>query len=147
MIPMWRCNEKNCSVGNNSQFSTVNFSFTTTGPVFFMQGLNEMWKIISEQFRIEIEKNDRWPFLDTVLIKSDHTIITDWFNKSTCSGRVINFNSHRLFSQKLNLIDNLNIRAILFSNKCFQSFNFDEKKSILLHKNYRRKLWGKNFKW
>lgn len=83
------------------------------------------------------------PFLYTVLIRSENGIITDWYNKPTYSGRVLNFNSQHPFSQKLNLIDNLKLRALRLSNECFHSSNLDKVKSILLQNNYPPKLLRK----
>ena len=46
------------------------------------------------QFTIEIEKDKKIPFLDLQLIRDNNKIITDWYQKSTFSGRILNFLSN-----------------------------------------------------
>ena len=52
-----------------------------------------------------------------IIIRYNNTIITDWFNKPTSSGRLINFRSNHPKQQKINIIYNLVDRAIFLSNK------------------------------
>ena len=48
-----------------------------------------------------------------------NNIITDWFNNSTSSGRLMNFRSNHPEQQKIKIIYNLVDRAISLSNKQF----------------------------
>ena len=46
------------------------------------------------QFTYELEQDKKINFLDMTLIRYNNTIITDWFNKPTSSGRLINYRSN-----------------------------------------------------
>ncbi|XP_058817193.1 uncharacterized protein LOC131680499 [Topomyia yanbarensis] len=55
------------------------------------------------QFTCEIESNNRLPYLDMVLIRTDEQrILTDWYKKPVASGRILNFLSLHPLTQKLN---------------------------------------------
>ncbi|XP_058445678.1 uncharacterized protein LOC131426919 [Malaya genurostris] len=55
------------------------------------------------QFTCEVENNNRLPYLDMVLIRTEkQTIVTDWYKKPVASGRLLNFFSFHPLSQKLN---------------------------------------------
>ena len=74
------------------------------------------------------------------LIRYNNTIITDWFNKPTSSGRLINFRSNHPKQQKINIVYNLVDRAISLSNKQFHKKNLNIVIQILQDNNYPRKF-------
>ena len=64
------------------------------------------------QFTIEREKNNSINFLDIQLIRTNNKIITNWFRKSTASGRYMNYLSHHPETQKIAIIYSLVDKAI-----------------------------------
>ncbi|XP_058817405.1 uncharacterized protein LOC131680714 [Topomyia yanbarensis] len=55
------------------------------------------------QFTCEIESNNRLPYLDMVLIRTnEQKIQTDWYRKPVASGRILNYLSFHPLTQKLN---------------------------------------------
>lgn len=93
------------------------------------------------KFTIELESRDNTlPFLDTLLIRRNNRIITDWYQKPTFSGRILNFNSKHNMAQKINIINNLKHRALKLSNNEFHEQNIIKIKSILEKNNYPAKF-------
>ena len=43
------------------------------------------------RFTLEIENDDRLPYLDTLVVKRDNIIKLDWYQKPMTSGRLINY--------------------------------------------------------
>lgn len=86
------------------------------------------------QFTVENEKDNKVPFLDTELIRCENnSIILNWYQKPTSSGRYINYYSSHPNSHKFNTViamknrvthisdekflrDNLNRLVLMFSN-------------------------------
>ena len=55
------------------------------------------------QFTYEVENNNRLPYLDMVLIRTnEQKIVTEWYKKPVASGRILNFLSMHPLAQKLN---------------------------------------------
>ncbi|XP_044757504.1 uncharacterized protein LOC123315739 [Coccinella septempunctata] len=93
------------------------------------------------KFTIEIEShNNSLPFLDTLLIRRDNRIITDWYQKPTFSGRILNFNSKHHMAQKINIINNLKHRALKLSDNEFHEKNIIKIQTILEKNNYPTKF-------
>ena len=88
------------------------------------------------QFTHEVEVNNSLNFLDLTLIKNNGRIITNWFQKKTCSGRILNFHSNHSIQQKRNIVSNLIDRAMLLSHVSFHKQNIDIVKNILMNNNY-----------
>lgn len=88
------------------------------------------------QFTHEIENNGRINFLDLTLIRQENQIKTNWFQKPTTSGRILNFNSFHSIQQKRNIIYNLIDRATLLSDKKFHSENIKKVKDLLYDNDY-----------
>lgn len=89
------------------------------------------------QFTIENEKDNRINFLDTIIIKDNNNIITtDWYQKSTFSGRILHFNSNHPKHQKIAMIYNLIDRALILSDKKFHHKNMSIVNQILSSNNY-----------
>ena len=75
-----------------------------------------------------------------IIIRYNNTIITDWFNKPTSSGRLINFCSDHPEQQRINIIYNHVDRAISLSNKQFHKKNLNIVIQILQDNNYSREF-------
>ena len=64
------------------------------------------------QFTHEMERNNRISFLDSEVIKLDNgKIVSNWYRKTTYSGRFLNISSHP-FQNKVAIIKNLVDRAV-----------------------------------
>lgn len=92
------------------------------------------------QFTIEEEVNQRISFLDVTCIRDNRAIKTDWFHKSTWSGRYLNFKSHLPMTYKKNTIALLAEKILLLSEPEFHSKNFELLRSTLLKNQYPKKL-------
>jgi len=95
------------------------------------------------KFTYELEVNDSLNFLDVSVTRIDNMLITNWFKKSSFSGRYINFHSNHPQQYKLNAIANLVDRAILLSDKRFHDTNLNIVKNILINNGYPEKLINK----
>ena len=75
-----------------------------------------------------------------LIIRKDGNIVTDWYQKPTFSGRLLNFNSRDPFAHKKGVIYNLVDRAILLSDQFFHKNNFHKVKQILPNYQYSIKI-------
>ena len=75
-----------------------------------------------------------------MIIRKYDNIVTDWYQKPTFSGRLLNFNSKHPFAHKKGVIYNLVDRAILLSDQCFHKNNLHKVKQILLNNQYPIKI-------
>lgn len=85
------------------------------------------------QFTVEIEKQNRLPFLDIMLIRQDNqNIKTEWYMKEIASGRFLNYFSYHPLHQKINV-------AINFANRVNQFTSNGNLKTIqtIIHKHLR----------
>ena len=70
------------------------------------------------------------------LIRHNNCIITDWFQKPSSSGRMINYLSNHPIQHKKDIVYNLVDRALLLSEKMFHNKNLIKVKSLLTKNNY-----------
>jgi len=99
------------------------------------------------RFTQELEENNSISFLNTSVIRmGDGRLITNWFRKSTYSGRCINFASCHPLQYKLNTITNLVDQAVLLSDKRFHDANIEIVKDILRNNCYPKKLINRKIK-
>ena len=94
----------------------------------------------------ELENNNSINFLDLTIIKKNKSIITNWFQKLTSSGRVINVFSNHPIQQKKNIIYNLVDRALLLSQKSFHKANLRKVKTIILNNDYPLEFINQNIR-
>ncbi|KYM95054.1 hypothetical protein ALC62_14310, partial [Cyphomyrmex costatus] len=87
------------------------------------------------QFTCEIG-GDRINFLDTTIIISNNSLIFDWYQKPTFSGRFLNFMSQHPVSQKIGIIYGLVDRTFHLSHPNFQEKNLKFIVKILLENDY-----------
>ena len=95
------------------------------------------------QFTHKIEKDNNINFLDLLLINNDNKIITNWSQKSSFSGPLLNYISNHPRSHKIGIINNLVDRAIKLSDKRFHNKNIKFCKNLLLLNDYPTKFVNK----
>ena len=95
------------------------------------------------KFTFETETDNSMPFLDTLVIRDDGMLITDWYRKPTFSGRYINYFSNHPHKYKINTIVNLVDHAILLSDDRFHHKNINFVKDILANNCFPTKLVNK----
>lgn len=88
------------------------------------------------QFTLEKEINNSIAFLDVRLIRHNQLIETDWYHKPTFSERFLNYSSEHSLKQKINVINNLKIRATSLSSINFHNKNLKYIESMLIKNNY-----------
>ncbi|XP_025268300.1 uncharacterized protein LOC112639226 [Camponotus floridanus] len=76
-------------------------------------------------FTHETEVDSSISFLNTMVIRSNGRLLTDWYRKPTCSNRYINFHSKHPLKYKLNTIYNLVDHAILLADTRFHAKNIE----------------------
>lgn len=88
------------------------------------------------QFTHELEINQGLSFLDLYIIRHNGKLRTNWYQKSTSSGRFLNYNSEHPFEHKKGVIFNLVDRSILLSHPEFHKENVEKGKHLLLNNGY-----------
>ena len=94
------------------------------------------------QFTHEVENENSISFLDLLIIQKEGRIITNWYQKPTFSGRMLNYNSEHPFTHKKGVIFNLVDRAILLSHPSFHRQNIKNYKS---QKSFKIKWLSKQY--
>lgn len=90
----------------------------------------------SIQFTIEIENDNRISFLDTMVMREDDHIVTNWYHKGTFSGRYVNFHSTVSVKDKVSIIYGMVDRGIKLSDEKFHNENLFFIFNTLLKNNY-----------
>ncbi|XP_067628785.1 uncharacterized protein [Eurosta solidaginis] len=90
--------------------------------------VEELLNILNEynrsiKFTIEVEKDGKLPFLDTLIIKKNNQLCFDWYKKPTASGRLINFNSKHDKSTIVNTARNFINRVLSISDEVYHKEN------------------------
>ena len=99
------------------------------------------------QFTHEMERNNRISILDLEIIKRDNgKIVSNWYRKSTYSGRMLNFMSNYSFQNKVAINKNLVDRAVFLSQELFPSSNLEVVMKILFFNHYPQDLIEKHIK-
>ncbi|XP_073814244.1 uncharacterized protein [Musca autumnalis] len=88
------------------------------------------------QFTVEMEINNKLPYLDMTIIRDKDQIKTNWYSKPTSSGRMINYNSTQPKSMKINTANNLINKIFFLSNEEYVNINKNRITEILLKNNY-----------
>nr|CCQ71227.1 hypothetical protein Penelope-like1 [Cotesia congregata]CDH92814.1 hypothetical protein Penelope-like1 [Bracoviriform congregatae] len=89
------------------------------------------------QFTLEVEEGGRIAFLDVLVIRQpDGSLITDWYQKPTSAGRMLNYNSHHPVAQKSSVVFGLLHRALGLSHKKFHDVNRKRVEDLLKRNNY-----------
>lgn len=95
------------------------------------------------QFTIEEENNFAVPFLDTLVIREDNVIKTDWYIKPTASGRYINFHSFHTTRMKINTINNMKNRVLRLSHPTFKLNNLKKLYDIMIKNSFPSSMLNK----
>lgn len=88
------------------------------------------------KFTIEKEENGQIPYLDINIVNDGNKIITNWYRKSTSSGRMINYNSTQPLQVKINTATNFIKKVIQLSDRRFQKENINIIRNTLRKNNY-----------
>ncbi|XP_075157659.1 uncharacterized protein LOC142230926 [Haematobia irritans] len=95
----------------------------------------------SIKFTVEIEKNGRIPYLDTLVIrKENYKLGLDWYQKPTASGRIMNYFSQHPKRIVINTAKNLINRVLNISDKEYHSKNKSIIRDILHNNNFPKYL-------
>lgn len=93
------------------------------------------------QFTIEHENDEnRIAFLDVLCIRQGQSIRTDWYHKSTWSGRYLNYHSHLPMIYKRNTVSILTQKILELADVEFHQNNFMLLKRTLCDNGYPKKL-------
>ena len=93
------------------------------------------------QFTVELSQNNSISFLDVkIIVHEQQKIITDWYQKTTFSGRYLNYFSQHPQCNKIAIIYNLVDRDFKLSHDKFHKKNITFIKKLLIHNNYPPKL-------
>lgn len=95
----------------------------------------------SLQFTSEIENNSRIPYLDIMIIHNNNNLSTEFYQKPTNLGRILNYRSNHPKHQKENTAYGLIYRILtLTSKEYWRKKNIDRARSLLLKNNYPNNL-------
>lgn len=83
------------------------------------------------QFTYEVEKENRLPFLDSIVCRTDNLLKLNWYQKETASGRLISFYSKHPRKVIINTAINFIRRVLDISDKCFHTTNKEKIRKIL----------------
>jgi len=75
-------------------------------------------------------------FLNVTIINEGNLLEFDWFQKPTCSGRVLNYLTHHPISQKRGVIMSMVDKAVLLSHPKYQEKNLKYIVNTFLNNNY-----------
>ena len=89
---------------------------------------------------MERSRKNKINFLDIEIIVKNNCIITNWYRKSTFSGRLLNFNSQHLNNNKIAIIYSLVDKAIILSDESFHNENLSLIKHLLFDNDYPLEL-------
>lgn len=95
------------------------------------------------QFTVEEENNMQIPYLDMKIIKDNGKLITNWYTKTTASGRIINYHSTQPIQMKLNTATNLIEKVIKISDERFRTNNIGKLRKSFDQNSYPSFLTNK----
>lgn len=88
------------------------------------------------KFTIEKESNGQLPYLDLLITRKENTIRTNWYQKPTASGRLVNFHSKHPKTIIMNTASNFINRVLNISDKEFHTENIKKITSILTKNSF-----------
>lgn len=95
----------------------------------------------SLKFTVEIEDNCSIPYLDIRIIRNkDGTVSTDFYQKPTCSNRILNYNSAHPMVQKTGTAYGFISRVLTLSSEEFHNINIGRLHNILGMNGYPASL-------
>lgn len=88
------------------------------------------------KFTIEVEENEKLPYLDTLVIRKGNILKIDWYQKPTSSGRIVNYYSSQAKNIILNTAKNLVHRVLSISDEEFHKENIKKVRNILKNNSF-----------
>lgn len=89
------------------------------------------------KFTLEREQDQKISFLDLEITRQDNgQLLTNWYTKSSYSGRLLNFRSNHPISTKVGIIKGLLNRVYSLSHPVFHQNNLERIKELLHMNNY-----------
>lgn len=88
------------------------------------------------EFTFEVQKDNKIPFLDLLLIQTNNKIIINLYKKPTSSNRILNYQSMHPLHQKINIIKQFQNKIYKLSDKSFWIQNINQLKNTLLANDY-----------
>lgn len=92
------------------------------------------------QFTMEEESNNKLAFLDILCIRNGQSIRTNWYHKSTWSGRYLNYHSHLPMQYKRNTISILTQKILELADPEYHAQNFELLHKTLIENGYPTRL-------
>lgn len=94
-------------------------------------------------FTIEKENNSKLPYLDTNIIREGNSLLIDWYQKPTASGRIINYHSKHSRNIIVNAANNFIERVLTISDRKYHRQNLAKIRGILLDNSFPNQLINK----
>lgn len=91
------------------------------------------------QFTLEQEENGKLAYLDTMLIRTGNAISMDWYQKTTASGRLVNFHSKHPTGIIMNTATNFIKRVLSISDTQYHENNISRIYQILRQNSFPSK--------
>lgn len=96
------------------------------------------------KFTMETETSGTVPFLDTCLVRlSDNSVILNWYQKPSASGRYINYQSNHPLNHKYNTVIAMKNRVKHISDDRFLKDNLEKLFKMFLNNGYPANLLNK----
>ncbi|XP_075160352.1 uncharacterized protein LOC142233335 [Haematobia irritans] len=92
------------------------------------------------RFTMELEQNQKLPYLDLLITKDEGKLKMDWYQKNTASGRIMNYFSNHPKRIIINTAKNLIHRVLSISDHQFQQKNKKKLQDILENNNFPSNL-------
>lgn len=88
------------------------------------------------KFTMEMENDQKIPFLDLLLIRNNDKIFYDWYKKPISSGRILNWFSNHPLKMKINIGISFANRVLTLSHPKFHQENYKKIITTLKTNNY-----------
>lgn len=88
------------------------------------------------QFTVEVEIDNKLPFLDILLINDNGPLKIDYYRKPSAGDRILNFYSHHPLSQRLSVISQFVEKVVSLCSDEFVDDNISKLKQLFLKNNY-----------
>lgn len=103
-----------------------------------LQHINEAHDTL--KFTIERESDKKIPFLDTIVIREEDGVHTDWYKKPIVSGRLLNYLSAHPYDVNRGIATSFAKRVIRLSHRKYHTKNFEIIRDILNKNNYPQSI-------
>lgn len=122
----------------------IKFIVKYVDDIFAIVNKNDLEKILTQlnkqhdklQFTVEIEKDNKLPFLDICIHRQNSTIFFDWYTKPMSSGRIINYLSAQPKQTKVNTAFGLISKVLDIADPRFKNKNIHKLTKNLQQNGY-----------